>query len=108
MLGAISDDKEVDDPGSKVEGHLCFTVDHRDAVPIPVAGSGHATAEQQEWRPTQTGSSSAQFVDRLMCYISSGGGSTFSIDSVRSQSNELLESAKLSKLTLRQWEAELF
>lgn len=77
VVGAISDDKEIDDPGGKVEGHLCFTVDHGDAVSVPVAGPRHATTEQQERRPTQTSSSSVQFAHWLMCNISSGGGSTF-------------------------------
>lgn len=53
MVGAVRDHEEVDDPGRKVEGHLRFAVDHCNAVPVPVAGPGHAATEQQEGRPEQ-------------------------------------------------------
>lgn len=53
-MRSISDDEEVDDPGGEVKSHVCFTVDHSDAVSVPVAGPGHTTTEQQERRPAQT------------------------------------------------------
>lgn len=54
MLWSVSDDKEVDDPGGEVQGLVSFIVDHCDTVSVTIAGSGHATTEQQEWRPTYT------------------------------------------------------
>lgn len=54
VLRSISDGEEVDDPGGEVQSHVCFTVDHCDAVPVAVAGPGHSTTEQQERRPTHT------------------------------------------------------
>lgn len=54
MLWSVSDGEEVDDPGGEVQSHVCFTVDHSDAVSVPVAGPGHPTTEQQERRPTHT------------------------------------------------------
>lgn len=53
-LRSISDDKKVDDPGGEVQSHVCFTVDDCDAVSVSIAGSGHATAEQQERGPACT------------------------------------------------------
>lgn len=71
MLRSVSDGEEVDDPGGEVQSDVCFTVDYCDTVSVAIAGSGHTTAEQQEGRPTHThthtGSSSVQFVQRLMC-----------------------------------------
>ncbi len=67
VLWSVSDGEEVDDPGSEVQSHVCFTVDHCDTVSVPVAGPGHTTAEQEKRRPTHTGSSSVQFAQRLMC-----------------------------------------
>lgn len=73
-LRSISNDEEVDDPGSKVQGHVCFTMDHCNTVSVPITSPGHTTTEQQEWRPTETrkhmytqGSSSVPFVQWLMC-----------------------------------------
>jgi len=51
VLRSAPDGKEVDDPGGEVQSHVYFTVDHRDAVSVPVAGPGHAAAEQQKRRP---------------------------------------------------------
>lgn len=54
MLRSVSDDEEVDDPGGEVQSYVCFTVDHCDTVPVPIAGPGHTTTEQQERRSTHT------------------------------------------------------
>lgn len=61
VLRSIFDDKEVDDPGGEVQGHVCFTVDHCDAMPVPITGPRHTTTKQQEWWPTHT------FMFRLVC-----------------------------------------
>lgn len=69
VLRSVSDDEEVDDPGGEVQSYVCFTVDHCDTVPVPIAGPGHTTTEQQERRSTHThkhtGSSSVQFTQSL-------------------------------------------
>lgn len=69
VLWSVSDGEEIDDPGGEVQSHVCFTMNHRDTVSVPIAGSGHTTAEEKERRPTHTnkGSSSVQFALRLMC-----------------------------------------
>ena len=54
VFRSVSDDEEVDDPGGEVQSHVGFTVDHCDTVSVTITGPWHATAEQQEWRPTQT------------------------------------------------------
>lgn len=54
VLRSISDDKKVDYPGGEVQSHVCFTVDHCYTVSIAIAGSRHATAEQQERGPACT------------------------------------------------------
>lgn len=51
VLRSISDDEKVDYPGGEVQSHVCFTVDHCYTVSVAIAGSGHATTEQQERGP---------------------------------------------------------
>lgn len=54
VLGSVPDGEEVDDPGGEIQSHVRLTVDHRDAVSVAIAGSGHTATEQQERRPTRT------------------------------------------------------
>lgn len=51
MPRSFSDDEEVNDPGGEVQRYVFFTVDHCDAVSVPVTGPRHTTTEQQERRP---------------------------------------------------------
>lgn len=68
VLRSISNDEEVDNPGGEVQSHMCFTVDDGDAVSVPVAGPGHAPAEQEERRPEHTHTNRGQSWHQLHVY----------------------------------------
>lgn len=51
----LSENSEVNDTRSEVEGCLLAVVDHGDAVAVPVAGPWHATLEDGEGQPAGTG-----------------------------------------------------
>lgn len=53
MLLSFPDNKEVNNAGGEVKRNMSLAVDDGDTVPVPIAGTGHPPAEDQERRPAE-------------------------------------------------------